>query len=302
MSIPLNPSPASVTIPVAIVIRSYLNTDTASICQIWNAHHAGLAVGPIATMHFELAVLAKSYFVAEDLLVAVDDGLIRGFLHLSYGSTADLADADNKRGVLSALCVVPGTDESEIAAALLTQADELLSKSGVRSCATRPMPPDCPFYLGLGAGDSIMGITTADQRTYGWLIKGGWVPRVATSGWELFLGSFHPPVDRLQIQIRRNAHVDRMLDEPLLPWRQACLLGHTEPTGFQLTLRTEGTVAQELLVWSVGQELMTTPESIVWLWPIEVVESTQIADQLVFLLSESLRQMAEDRVEVVRTY
>lgn len=253
-------------------------------------------------MHFELAVLAKPYFVASDLLVATVDDELQGILHLSNASLLDLTDLDCNRGVLSALCVAPGESEAEIAAALLSRADQMLAASGVSSCTTRPMPPDCPFYLGLGTGDSMMGITTADQRTYGWLVDAHWVPRQATSGWELFLDNFQPPVDRLQIQIRRTAHVDRMLDEPLLPWRQACLLGHTEPTGFQLTLRSEGTVAQELLVWSVGQELMTTPDSIVWLWPIEVVESTQIADQLVFLLSESLRQMAEDRVDVVRTY
>ena len=301
MSVPQT-SAASVIIPVAIAIRSYRNTDTASICRVWNAHHAGLGVGPISSMHFELAALAKPYFVAEDLLVAMEDEVMRGFLHLSSASTSDLTETDSNRGVLSALCVVPSENEAEIAAALLSRADQVLAESGVTSCATRPMPPNCPFYLGLGAGDSMMGITTADQRTYGWLVKADWVPRQATSGWELFLHSFQPPVDRLQIQIRRAAHVDRMLDEPLLPWRQACLLGHTEPMGFQLTLRAEGTVIQELLVWNVGQELMTTPESIMWLWPIEVVESTQIADQLVFLLSESLRQMAEERVEVVRTY
>ncbi len=253
-------------------------------------------------MHFELAALAKPYFVAEDLLVAVESEVVRGFLHLSNASTADLTDTDSSRGVLSALCIEPSGNEAEIAAALLLHADKRLAESGITSCASRPMPPDCPFYLGLGAGDSMMGVTTADQRTYGWLVKADWVPRQATSGWELFLDNFQPPVDRLQIQIRRMAHVDRMLDEPQLPWRQACLLGHTEPTGFQLTLRSEGTVAQELLVWCVGQELMTTPESIVWLWPIEVVESTQVADQLVFLLSESFRQMAEDRVEVIRTF
>ena len=287
---------------VSLEIRSYINTDTHSLCEVWNAHHAGLVDGSISSLHFELAVLAKPYFVAKDLLVAMDGDVIRGFLHLANGSSADLTETDCKRGVLSALCVTPSSDESEIAAALLSQADALLYESGATSCAIRPMPPDCLFYLGLGAGDSMMGITTPDQRTYGWLVKAGWVPRIATSGWELFLENFHPPVDRLQIQIRRTAHVDRMLDEPLLPLRQACLLGHTEPTGFQLTLRAEGTVAQELLVWSVGQELMTTPESIVWIWPIDVIESTQSADQLVFLLSESLRQMAEDRVEVVRTF
>ncbi len=252
-------------------------------------------------MHFELAALAKPYFAAHDLLVAIVDDEVRGFLHLSNASSTDLMESDIHRGVLSALCVIPGDDDEEVAEALLHRADELLGKSSVTSCATRPMPPDSPFYLGLGAGDSMMGITSADQRTYGWLTKAGWVARQATSGWELFLDNFQPPVDRVQIQIRRTAHVDRMLDEPLLPWRQACLLGHTEPTGFQLTLRAEGTVALNLLVWSVGQELMTTPESVVWLWPIEVIESTQVADQLVFLLSESLRQMADDRVEVVRT-
>lgn len=285
---------------MAIAIRSYRNTDTASICEVWNAHHSGLAVGPISSIHFELAVLAKPYFVAENLLVATDDDVIRGFLHFANASTADLTEADATRGVLSALCVVPGEDEAEIAAALLLRADQLLVNSAVTSCASRLMPPDCPFYLGLGTGDSMMGITTADQRTYAWLVAAGWVPRFATSGWELFLDNFHPPVDRLQIQIRRTAHVDRLIDEPQLPWRQACLLGHTEPTGFQLTLRAEGTVVQELLAWSVGQELMTTPDSIVWLWPIEV-GAAQSADQIVFLLAEALRQMAEERVEVVRT-
>ena len=260
-----------------------------------------MAVGPITSLHFELTVLAKPYFAAENLLVLTVAEEMRGFLHLANASTADLTDTDCQRAVLSALCVMPGDDEAKIAAHLLAYADELQTKRGVQACATRPLPPDCPFYLGLGAGDSMMGITTADQRAYGWLVKAGYVLRVATSGWELHLDKFQPPVDRLQIQIRRNAHVDRLLDEPVLPWRQACLLGHTEPTGFQLTLRAEGTVAQELLVWSVGQELMTTPETVVWLWPIEVGQTTHSADQLVFLLSESLRQMAEDRVEVVRT-
>jgi hypothetical protein len=158
---------------VSLEIRSFINTDTHSLCEVWNAHHAGLAVGKISSMHFELAVLAKPYFVAEDLLVALDGGVMRGFLHLSSGSLAELTEADSKRGVLSALCVVPGSDEAEVAAALLSRADVLLAESGATSCATRPMPPDCLFYVGLGAGDSMMGITTADQRTYGWLVKAG---------------------------------------------------------------------------------------------------------------------------------
>ena len=101
---------------VSLEIRSYINTDTHSLCEVWNAHHAGLVDGSISSLHFELAVLAKPYFVAKDLLVAMDGDVIRGFLHLANGSSADLTETDCKRGVLSALCVTPSSDESEIAA------------------------------------------------------------------------------------------------------------------------------------------------------------------------------------------
>ena len=188
-----------------------------------------------------------------------------------------------------------------LAEILLDESEKFQIEGGSLGSITKPTPPDCPFYMGLGFGDSMMGITTSDQRAYGWLTKSGFQPRTATSGWELHLDGFQPPVDRLQIQIRRTAHVDRMIEEPQMPWWHACILGHTEPTGFQLTLRSEGRVAQYLLVWSVSQELVTAPESIAWMWPIEVTANQQSTDQLIFLIAEALRQLAEERVQAVRT-
>ncbi len=156
----------------------------------------------ITPLQVELAVLSKPYFRAEELVLLTVDEAVCGFIHLGDSSGEGLGEANPKRAVLAALCVVPSEHEAEWAKILLDHADEMLAARGATSCMTRPMPPDTPFYLGMGAGGSMMGITTADQRTYNWLVQAGWTPRVATSGWELMLDVFQPPVDRLQIQIR----------------------------------------------------------------------------------------------------
>jgi hypothetical protein len=286
---------------VSIALRSFRNTDTDAICRIWNDHHAGQPTCQMTPLQFELCVLAKPYFHAEQLMVASVDEELKGFAHFAPAIAEEGWVNPDGHSILSSLCVSPYEEETILAEILLAEIERAQIAKGARCSLTRPMPPECPFYLGLGLGDSMMGITTNDRRAYSWLIKAGYEPRIATSGWELHLSEFQAPIDRLQIQIRRNAHVDRMLEEPQMPWWHACVLGHTEPTGFQLTLRSEGQVAQDLLVWNVSPELATSSESVVWMWPIQVGPSQQSTDQLVFLIAEALRQMAEERVDVVRT-
>jgi hypothetical protein len=263
-------------------------------------------------LQFELAVLAKPYFQPEQLMIATVDDQLQGFTHCSLPlvinskpvETEAVSAEEEQRSttsILSALCVMPGENEAILADILLAETERAQLALGSTECITKPLPPASPFYLGFGFGDSMMGITTNDQRAYEWLTSAGYRPREATSGWELELSQFQAPVDRLQIQIRRTAHVDRLLEEPQMPWWHACVLGHTEPTGFQLTMRSEGRVAQYLLVWSVSPELSTAPESVVWMWPIEVTANQQSTDQLVFLIAEALRQMVDERVDVVRT-
>ncbi len=254
-------------------------------------------------IQFELTVLAKPYFRPEDLLLAVDErDRVMGFLHFANASSDDLTDESDSKYLISVLCVDPDAEsDSEIANRLLTACESMLHQRQATAYSTRPMLPDCPFYLGLGFGDSCMGITTGEQREFHWLTQAGFQQERATSFWQIDLASFQAPVDRLQIQIRRSAHVDRILDEPVLPWRQASTLGHTELMAFQLTLRSERKVVEQLLTWCVGPELATTADAVVWLWPFQVGSRPQASDQLLFLIAESLRQLADDRVDQVRT-
>lgn len=255
----------------------------------------------IDALRLELCCLAKPYFREEDFLVAELDGRFVGFLHLGPLGNEQLTDAATDMAAISAFCIEPHADEASIAAALLGRALAICVDRHVNACRFKPMLPNCPFYVGLGPADSIIGTTSAESRVCSWLGSAGFEPLKPTSAWELEMIAFHAPVDRVQIQIRRSAHVDRQIHEPLLPWWQACMLGHTEPTAFQLTHRKERRVLNEVLFWSVAPELQTLPDSVFWLWPPTVSDEDAATDQLVFLLAESLRQLQSERVDLVRT-
>jgi hypothetical protein len=97
------------------------------------------------------------------------------------------------------------------------------------------------------------------------------------------------------------AHVDRLLDEPLLPWYMANMLGHTEQIGFQLTSRETRSVTADVVLWTIGQELLPQTDVVARLWPLDPNACLQNEDRFIFLLSEAFRQLREDRVDAVRT-
>ena len=201
---------------------------------------------------------------------------------------------------LSALGVVPCDEDRDIALALLEQAEQAAIDMGAIACRFKPIAPDVEFYLGMGPGDSMIGLTASEQRTYGWLDAAGYTQVQPMSLWEMELTRFRVPMDRKQIQIRRAAHVDRQIEEPVLPWHQACILGHTEPMVYQLTDRIERRILTEVLTWTVMPELQTIPEQLAWLWPFEVDSHDLAVDRLVFLLAEMLRAMQADGMDMIR--
>ncbi len=297
---------------MSLTLRRFRNTDVDALCRVWNAHFADHGYeSRIDPLRLELSCLAKPYFESQDLVLAELAEQVVGFMHVGQLANSDFSGPAADSTAISALCVEPCQLEADVAQALLAHADEISRARGAAHCHFRPMFPNAAFYLGLGPADSMMGVTSHEHRVCVWLNEAGYRPFAATSQWELELATFQPPVDRLQIQIRRSAHVDRQVDEPRMPWWQACLLGHTEPTAFQLTHRTARVVLNEVLLWVVAPELQTSPDNVAWLWPLNLTASvlpmpaevadSQAKDQLVFLLAETLRALRDDNIELVRT-
>ena len=285
-----------------------MNTDVAAICRVWNSHFADRDIGcPMDPLRLELCCLAKPYFSANDLLLAEVDSVVVGFAQLAHEIEAKHSATPTGIAV-SALCVAQREDEDSIAAELLRHCCQRMRASSAATFAFKPILPNASYFLGFGPGDSMLGVTSAERRTCEWLQAAGFQPRIPTTQWELNLADFRPVVDRTQVQIRRSAYVDREIDEPQLPWKQACILGHAEPTAFHLTCRAERRVLQDVLFWGISPELRASSEIVFWLWPLELSADAQdgkwqgasVSDQLIFLLSESLRYLIDDGVDQVR--
>lgn len=285
-----------------LTIRTFRNTDVSALCKVWNAHYGDLgAECRMTPLQLELATLAKPYFVAEDLLVAEYDEQPVGFLHLS----PVLADGwDEPRAdvaAIAALCIVPCEGEDTVAWTLLVRAEAMLSQRKVELCRYKPLLPECLFYQGLGPADSMIGATISERRSCSWIKSIGFTPSLATTQWELDLSRYQPPIDRVQLQIRRSTQVNRAEDGPAMPWWQACWMGHTEPSEFELLQRVGGDLICGALFWTVASEMQTSPDSVAWLWPLSMPSGELPAEHLTFLLGEACRQLQAERVDLVRT-
>ncbi len=292
--------------PVLPTIRTFRNTDVAEICKVWNSHYGDL--GPdcqLNALQLELNCLAKPYFLADDLLVAVFEDQVVGFLHFGFMPDAELKDFLASEAAISALCIVPCDGEATIARTLLSQLDRILVERRVESCYFKPRSPAGAFYQGFGPADSMIGATTSERRGCNWLTSAGFSPAYPTTQWELDLNGFQPPVDRHMIQIRRSCQVLRAVDEPTLPWLQSCLLGHAEPTYFELTQKSNRERCCDALFWTVGMELQNSPSRVAWL--NEPASASDLPDdgkpvdgQLLFLIAEACRQFQAEHLDLVR--
>lgn len=278
--------------------RTFRNTDVSSICEVWNSHYEGQdPTWRIDPLRLEIFALAKPYFDAKQLWVVELEGRVEGFIHCGPAASEDLNDQASEPIGISAFCVRSGEREDEIAAALLAAVSEYANERDIKECVFKPTIPNTAFYLGLGPGDSLAGAVQSDVRTCKWLSDAGFEPAYPTSVWELEVVSFQARVDRQMIQIRRASQVSREVDEPQFAWWQACVLGHTEPAAFQLAHRAERRLMCEVLFWTLAPELHSTPSSVAWLWPPVLAEENA---PLVFLLSEAIRGLQSDRVDLVR--
>ncbi len=304
---------------MSLSILPFRNTDQAAVCEIWNSQLNGSRLtdcegtrsdrgGRVGVGQMEAFLQSKVYFDPSKLLIARRGDQPVGLVHVCSIPTESLDGPSlNALGIV-ALCVVPDSEEDAIAASLLKSARSICSAAGIPICTFRPALPYCSFYVGLGPGDSLAGVVSGEQRLCKWLGTAGFKPSIPTTIWELNVANFRVPADRVQMLVRRRSSTERLVQEPQLPWWQACVLGHAEVLAFHLTDQVKGQILQELVLWSLEPELRLQNERIVWIWPPSMEYSPQDspveiapADRLLFLLGESIRELQREQVDLVRT-
>lgn len=282
-------------------IREFRNTDPRQLAAVWQAYHAQSGMNaPMNAAVFENCIASKVYFDSPGLLVSVGDRGIDGFVHVGFGTRPDGREVSFQRAFLSALCVLPSETSNEVARQLFEAAEKYALAHGAKDMVAIGEPPEVPFYLGLAPGDGMLGVLAEERQMQQWLTKFGFAPCSESEGWELVLGQYRQPMDRNQMQIRRQTYVNKMLSEPEMPWWYSCVLGHAELFAFQLTLREENRIHSRVVFWQHDPAIIGSPASPLRLWPLEIPVIVEDRERLLYLLAESLRQLQMERYTAVR--
>ncbi len=286
---------------MSYAIRHFRNTDTAHLTRIWNLHHsASRSCDPISNSVFDSCVISKSFFDAHDLLLIEDESRPLGFVHIGFGCNAAKSNVDHKQALIACLCVEPHRDEEVLADSLIQAAIGRLQARESSDVIAIGSPSRYAFYIGVSAGDGLMGVVASDSRLQRWLVHNRFEPTRPTECWEVDLASFRPPMDRGQFAVRRSASVVRVLDELQDEWWDAVVLGHTEQIRFQLFSRQHNAITNEVSFWYTDQAFSGISSQSARIWQPTFPEDAEGRDRYVFLLSEAFRQLQSERFSTVR--
>ncbi|RMF42967.1 MAG: GNAT family N-acetyltransferase [Planctomycetota bacterium] len=285
---------------VSASIRSFRNTDIPELCRLWNTRlHPLGEFEPMTPQQMEVVALGKPYFVPDQLLVAeAPAGELVGFLHAGPLSNDSMSDWDVDRCGIFALYATGSDAEEVLRAMLLTALDSALTQASV--VYLQPPLPQAAYYLGFGPGDAMAGTDNsalpvdAVAQQVGFEVQEQWMH------WELSLATFHPPIDRMQLMVRRSAEVQRGFDEPQLPWWLACVFGHADLLQYRLLAHSDQRCLGDALLWALPLELPQA-QGRIWMFPLTATETSEAQAAQTFLLAEAFRDLQNQRVDTICT-
>jgi ribosomal protein S18 acetylase RimI-like enzyme len=197
-----------------IEFRCFRNDDPPRLADAWRWADLGpAAMQPMTSTLLESAVFSKPYFDREGLIVAVEDGRAVGFAHAGFGPNADRSALDTTVGATFLVVVVPHAEEARIGAELLARCEDYLRRRGATTLLGGGSPAMRSFYLGLYGGADLPGILDTSPGMQACFRRGEYVDQERIVVLRRPLTGYRPPVNRLQLAIRR-ATTMRVIDEP----------------------------------------------------------------------------------------
>jgi ribosomal protein S18 acetylase RimI-like enzyme len=197
-----------------IEFRCFRNDDPPRLADAWRAADLGPAAHqPMTSAWLEAAVFSKPYFDREGLIVALDDGRAVGFAHAGFGPNADCVALDHGTGTTMLVVVAPHEEREAIGARLLAGTEDYLRRHGAHTILGGGSPDVGGFYLGLYGGSDLPGILASSPGMQDVFRRAGYAEAERISVLRRAIAGFRPPVNRLQMAIRRSTTL-RVIDEP----------------------------------------------------------------------------------------
>lgn len=216
--------------------RTFKNTDPPILATLWRSRTGEPRLWqPISIDLLEQLVFARLYFDYAGLVLAFDDKRPIGFAHASFGPNTEGDWISTSTGVICLILLAPDCPQPETAAGLLARCEEYLYQRGAKTLYGGGLYPLSPFYLGLYGGSESPGVLESDLAAKTAFESAGYEPTERLLLLRCDLDSFEPPIDRRQLQVRRQWVVEVTPDVPISTWWEACTLGEFELTRYELS-------------------------------------------------------------------
>jgi ribosomal protein S18 acetylase RimI-like enzyme len=287
-------------VPPLISFRSFLNTDPPLLVEVWRRQKRfrGLA-DRVSGATLEELVFSKPYFDPAGLILAVNGDQPLGFVHAGFGPNRERQDLDNSTGVISALRVVENADSEEVARGLLERALAYLSERGAKVVYAGSAFPFAPYYLGLYGGSRVPGVLDDDLSARRGLLAAGFDKSDEILIFQRHLAGYRTLVDRQQMAVRRQYHMNSNTDPDSSNWWDACTLGSTLRTRFSLSDRKSNDEVAVVTFWDMQPLASCWGVTAMGLYDLQVNAEARRCGLGTFLVCESLRALSQQGISLV---
>ena len=285
-----------------IEYRCFRNDDPPRLADAWRAADLGPGgVQPMTSACLEAGVFSKPYFDREGLIVAVEAGRVVGFAHAGFGPCPARRALDTSRGTTMLVVVVPHERHAEIAAALLSRCEGYLRRRGAREIFGGGTPHLGGFYLGLYGGSDLPGILDSSPGMAEVFRRAGYVTAERIAVMRRSLSGFRPPVNRLQMAIRRSTTL-RAIDEPeRRDWWEAATTTGLSLRRYELATEA-GAVLGSVSFWDMQPLAGAWGVSAAGLMRVDIEGERRRQGLANYLVAEALHDLAEEGVTLAEAH
>lgn len=280
--------------------RTFRNTDPPLLTALWQTRAGQRGFRQSITVDlFEQLVFAKLYFDYRGLILAFDDDRLLGFAHAGFGPNEHSHGVSTQLGVTAMILVRPDCEHPDVPKGLLERSESYLRERGAKVLYGGGIQPLNPFYLGMYGGSELPGILQSDHLAQQLYRSGGYTEIDQTYVFHHDLNDFEAPIDRRQMQVRRQMLVEVTEDPPPSTWWEASTLGEFDLTRFDVIPRSGGPPIASVLFRSMEPTGTVATLREMGLVEFHVEESFRRRGVAVFLMSEAFRQFLRQGVVLV---
>lgn len=285
-----------------IEIRCFRNDDPPRLADVWRSADLGpAAMQPMTSALLEACVFSKPYFDREGLIVAMDGDRAVGFAHAAFGPNKDRSAVERRVGTTLLVAVVPHEQQEWIGDELLKRCEDYLRQRGAEVLLGGGSFEMRSFYLGLYGGSDLPGVLDSSASMRGVFERAGYDVADQIAVLRRNLAGFRPPVNRLQLAIRRNT-VLRVIDEPTRRnWWEAATT-----TGIALRRYELRNQADEVL----GSASFWDMQPLAAAWGVQAAGLMEVAIEgerrrqglAYYLIAEAMHDLQQEGVTIVETH